>query len=674
MADQFMRIGGRGEDGTAKPLQTDNDGNIITKGIQKGEEILKIFSENTTSEELFTDGFSSMLITISTPDSVTKKRVRFRGQPRDGVSGYANIPLRVFDIQTGAIYEELNESSSHGVGRTFRIDTHGLRSVRILLSNYEGTGSVTFRILPINDNIDVSPRFIRNDKSDVFHALAMEDSPTLGKPINIYGFNTAILYVGVGSDGFFKVQPKTRVRQTLAGNAGWIAPKVFDENGRVLDSITRKGIYYVDVKNITELFAELVEVEGNVNAYVTFTNVPLPAEYDVSHRNRLESNTKKTKRPKNTLKLQEIAITGLRSVDHDGYLYFINSGVIKRTNDSGVTEEVGFDFNDPESGGEEGIRVRNFQKTHHGYIAICDKEGETENAGSIWFSESFDSGFTKRVLWQDNGEDQYHTPNSFGSIAFHLFNPHAFNDICMVGEYTQGLTGKDHYTYLSKDGGQSWEQAHIQSPNDPTRQLHCHAVTYNPYTGHCFISYGDGDNAELYWSSDLGQNWHKAIPDNNTYNYVRGVNSTLLISRPNKVILGNDGGRPGGLHSLVFRNLDINKTNTDVMEQITADIIEEYTFNARMTSSGFHFPIHSVVNHENDIYVTFNSSNLGLMDLLASGDGGESWHSVFSYRTTGEGSVTTRVIGYDANDYLYLSIRKADGSSAWHKAKKLEWE
>ena len=58
--------------------------------------------------------------------------------------------------------------------------------------------------------------------------------------------------------------------------------------------------------------------------------------------------------------------------------------------------------------------------------------------------------------------------------------------------------------------------------------------------------------------------------------------------------------------------------------------------------------------------------------VVATGDGGASWHTVLA--ATGINSFSNGIIGPDKNNYLYAYIIDGDGNPKVIKANRIQWQ
>jgi hypothetical protein len=134
--------------------------------------------------------------------------------------------------------------------------------------------------------------------------------------------------------------------------------------------------------------------------------------------------------------------------------------------------------------------------------------------------------------------------------------------------------------------------------------------------GRIWISEGDGALGRGVWySDDMGQNWNRI--ESNLYQ------PTLITSFPNRVIFGRDGGKPGIYEWKRSKKLEDYGPITELDDALTfrPDLVGQNTF-----------PYSPYYNDGMEAYIMFTPtlSPATMYYMFATGDGGESWHCVFS--------------------------------------------
>ena len=379
-----------------------------------------------------------------------------------------------------------------------------------------------------------------------------------------------------------------------------------------------------------------------------------------------------TARPKGLLKPELVRgynneMTVPMGLGCDGFIYG-GSGAGRRQlvkSDNGF-EAISPGANMADETGDSAFVVQSVNRTKAGYVVVGRREIDGVRRGSVWFSESFDGGFTEVLL----------ADKTFAVHSISYYNQGSeLEDIVILGEYTiVSFTGEQpspHKLYLSKDGGQNFEVVKETKVIDPRQDVnsHWHHSIYDPYTGRIFASNGDGENRDMYVSDDLGKTWKEMRTPENEYGLTSLQQPTLLIPTSKKILLGPDLNTPGALLSLV---------RDEEYTQVHWQGSENWKLNWEITVDETHaqvfFPQQPYGISGDEIYVLFPSS-AGNTDkrfyVVASGDGGNTWHKVYGLRLP-NGSMNEGIVGPDNNGYLCAYVNTGTTTRIW-RAKELEW-
>lgn len=337
----------------------------------------------------------------------------------------------------------------------------------------------------------------------------------------------------------------------------------------------------------------------------------------------------------------------------DGYVYCTTGyATIARTNDGFVTMEKGYDFSKEVDVPTAPVYVT---KTSEGYVVVTSSVSNGKAA--IWFSEEFDTGFTK-VADLDNG-----FVVDFNVSCHH---PSYRPSVLLVGEYGPTKTPKD--LYLSIDGGQSWKVV-LTSKIDGDFNTHIHCSAYDTYRDRIWASVGDTENAALFYSDDLGESFTE-IKMNELQNPTgQLLQPTTLVPLPDKILFGADASPFAGmLMSIPIDTKQIYNNNE------TFTLKHEHTFTKG--DSGLHYPDSFVINGT-EIYMKANSNDGSRKTYyFASGDGGESWYNVLVTNVSQlEPNATfTGVVGPDPNNDNCMYGKFTNGTTnRIIKFNKINW-
>lgn len=329
------------------------------------------------------------------------------------------------------------------------------------------------------------------------------------------------------------------------------------------------------------------------------------------------------------------------SLGKDDYFYGIKpyrGGNVVRSNDAFATHETGPDFEE---------RIYNVTKTSAGFVVV------TKHA--IHFSTTFGSGYTT-VLALDSLTDP-----GFDEICIEYHQSGVGRDVFLVGEYSQEKDNV-HKLYLSQDGGQTWTKIKDGQIVDNTVNAHWHHATFDPYTGNIFASLGDGVNRALYLSRDMGQNWIE-LSDQNYYQ------PTLLIPFIDRIYNGPDSNVNMGVYSITKKQSRLIGDDDFLNEEFF--VIDE------TITAGLGFPTQPYARKGNETYIVYPSK----LDqpgapvyIVATADGGETWHIVYGTKLTSPGSdwMHQGIVGVNP-DGLMMSYLRYNGEHYLLKFNKLEW-
>ncbi len=346
--------------------------------------------------------------------------------------------------------------------------------------------------------------------------------------------------------------------------------------------------------------------------------------------------------PKTPLKIKKIVQNSNlyipSSLGIDGYVYGVvrDSNTIWRSNDGMATvENFEHDFH------SNGFWYPYWAtKTHSGFVVITgNRYGDgNPNTGAVFFAQDFNGQYELKNVFTEN-----HTPSEFG-ITYHHGIAKS-EQIILIAErgfpVNSEERGKIRATF---DGGQTWniicEYGEIINPSANT---HFHTAVYDPYRGRLWVSKGDGDNAKTLISDNLGQSWRKVdfISDHTPCNQ-----PTMLLPLANNIIYGSDGGRSKvGIWKILVDKYFGTESERFYLEKGAFCWDEQSTIK--------NYPISSYAVDGNIAYISLPSGKYdnGRSFVIATGDGGNTWHTVAGYHYS---KVLDRgIIGPDKNGNLY---------------------
>ncbi|ACB86210.1 hypothetical protein [Natranaerobius thermophilus] len=278
-------------------------------------------------------------------------------------------------------------------------------------------------------------------------------------------------------------------------------------------------------------------------------------------------------------------------------------------------------------------------RTASGYIVVTDGESE-ENRGAIFFSENFTQGYELKEEFTYD-----HHPIMFGNTWYHgEYEP---EQIVLLAERGDGK-GKLWATF---DGGKSWENIRTAERFDEDQQLHHHTAVYDPYQGRIWNSQGDGANAALYISDDLGKSWRNISGEIETDLPHNQFQPTLLAPTMHTIIFGGDsGGTHAGLLEIPRdHDFEGNQENF-VLERAIGVWDQQPTYKQYGTAP--------YAQEDSEIYIVLPSAydDEKRAFVVGSGDHGRSFHLLGTYPNHhleyGE-QLTLGIVGPCRDGYLY---------------------
>jgi|GEM_PF-3163051 len=410
----------------------------------------------------------------------------------------------------------------------------------------------------------------------------------------------------------------------------------FTDSGKatIVDEIQSIGTYVYSSNISTTLLVLIVEKDkyatiDEVRAALAGTKIiyqlesPITTEItDLSYNTRwlidldqkiktLESSllSKDVKVPKAPLKLNLVGETdpektGIRYLTtgwHDKALYGVARMKIFRAAqvDDPDTWEMGVNL--PTTIYE---RILHLHVSNKGIVLITKKSGENPK---VWFMQDINSEPELR-------HEFIFTPSTDTLNDFNITgHSDGVNDYIIACQYGMGT---DHVRnmYLSTDMGLTWEvinQSQITTPGD--LNSHWHTAKYDPYMGRIWAVEGDSSNKAISYSDDLGKTWVRLSG---------GIyQPTLIYPFPKRVVFGRDRGiSPPGIDQWIRSDVPFEQKY----------ITESLSFREDKFAYQ-NYPSQQISGYGEEIYINFTKrSDIDEQYIYATGDGGESWHCVYS--------------------------------------------
>ena len=318
----------------------------------------------------------------------------------------------------------------------------------------------------------------------------------------------------------------------------------------------------------------------------------------------------------------------ITSIGIDGVPYGWTTSRIFRTYDGYLTPEHGETISNLGSG-----VIVMVTKTKYGYLVVREK--------SVWFSSSFESGYTKTLETDERGN--FIQMNSF---------IHNTEEECVIllGEYAHGsfVPGKSRRVFLSMDGGQTFNIIdELPTPIDVNQNHHYHTAIFDPYDRRIWVSIGDGLNDVLKYSDDLGENWHivEATFENSHQQ------PTGIIAFPDRVALLPDRQTPPSIFSFQ-KDRYYNLPNVSNLKL-------EYTYGLlthTQSTANTTYSFRPIAQKGIEAYFTVPGDDTTAnpkypLMIVGTGDGGKTWHKLWT--KSGGRSSRTGIIGPDKHGRLY---------------------
>lgn len=301
------------------------------------------------------------------------------------------------------------------------------------------------------------------------------------------------------------------------------------------------------------------------------------------------------------------------TVGPDGLLYGIDSGALFVSTDGGVTKaQTGASSPDPGTyGGPSNLFV-----TDAGFVLTTRTVTAPDETGSVFFADSlagpWELVFTTTTVgaW-------------FDQISCSAYNGGGL-DLVLLGEYGRRAAPKT--LWLSTDGGVSYSAVleTVTLSEDANNHIHC--ARYDPHRERIWCGIGDGDNATLVWSDDLGDTWET---------HPERLQPTAILPLAGRTVFG----------------IDEQWMTTGAYEIVPGVPFTQRVFELDQNAGPYQYGIGGVAIDGGRVgYMSF-PRQLGSNPhkVMATGDGGDTWHEVYS----NQDESITYLCGPDQNGWLY---------------------
>lgn len=180
--------------------------------------------------------------------------------------------------------------------------------------------------------------------------------------------------------------------------------------------------------------------------------------------------------------------------------------------------------------------------------------------------------------------------------------------VVVASTYGRGQVARD--LIVSKDRGKTFTVVKkTQNLTSHNSNSHWHDVAIDIYRGYIWAAEGDGANASVHYSDDWGESWQK-VPGKEQ--------PTAIIPFPDKVVLGRDGKLVG---------VDVINFEDSLSLVMTAP--KDYQDFSKAQASLFY--ARKPVVDDLEAYMSFEVTPAIKQPkmVVATGDGGDTWHSVW---------------------------------------------
>ena len=328
--------------------------------------------------------------------------------------------------------------------------------------------------------------------------------------------------------------------------------------------------------------------------------------------------------------------TGIRYLTtgwHDKKLYGIARLKIFKANqvDDPATWEMGVNL--PTTIYET---ILHLHVSNKGIVLITKKNGENPK---VWYMQDI---YTEPIL-------MYEFVFTPATDTLHVFNitghSDGVNDYLIACQYGHGFHTRN--MYFSKDMGSTWTVINESIiTNDSDVNSHWHTAKFDPYMGRIWAAEGDNSNSAISYSDDFGETWTR-LPGR--------YQPTLIHPFPKRVIFGRDRGSASpGLDQWV------RSSKPFALEDLTDGL----TFR-RDKKAYVNYPSMQITGYGDEAYIRFpKHTGIDEQYIYATGDGGESWHCVYSSKqspgdyvlgnpsgVTVDGKIAFALHGYGTGDY-----------------------
>lgn len=600
MADLMMRMAGRGDDGLAKAIATEKDGSVKTRTTKRID---------LTSPRPILANSSLEFGPFNTDDKYNFATIYT----------YTVFEMRIYiayhswDVSTNAYkigeYEEIGHVTSVMEPKNkFSIPLKTAR-FSIKIENYGGyggyIGSDCYVVLSdfdtsLAESIETIYSKSTNSKRQVW----------LPRAIKAKSWSTSSLR---DSNGF------SYTTITFPNN---FPAKVSINEFRKLENGFEQAFGLRELINTTNIFDDFITLHvpltsdryqlridnlSNTPSYISGTNFEILSNDNPAPKPKYPE---RHKRPKGKLWFRQAGVSGIsvacRGLGSDKNFYVSDQdGNIKKYDDiikyNSTPIETGINFYSSIGKSKTEAPLVAIRALPNSVLYFANVGGK----GTIYQANNITT--TPTQVYQSTDANSGFNRN-FGIDAYANGSATSRTGVVVASTYGRGQVARD--LIVSKDSGKTFSVVKkTQNLTSHNSNSHWHDVAIDIYRGFIWASEGDGKNASIHYSDDWGESWQK-VPGNEQ--------PTAIIPFPDKVVLGRDGKLVG---------VDVINFEDSLSLAMTAP--KDYQDFSKAQASLFY--ARKPVVDDLEAYISFEvtSSIKQPKMVVATGDGGDTWHSVW---------------------------------------------
>lgn len=621
MADKMMRIAGRGTDGLAKAISTDKSGRLDVR-VNKKIQLTAPRAINAGAELIFGPYNTDEKYSYATFNFDTRFEMKVYIAYH-----YWNPPTNAY---VAGDYEEVLSSTS--VSDRYSKAEVKLKTSRfsVKVHNYGGFGGF------LGENSFIILSDFEMSLGDTFRDIYSNSSNLKrqiveGGTVAVGGFKRSLVKSNRGYNHATLKIPKefpmkVSIRYFYTRSNGVNSATSYRE---IAESTQVKGEFLsLEVPLETDQYQILIDNIGTTVAHLSDDNFEILSNVHELERVQTQSLLHgPISRPKSRLYFRQTAPSiAVMTRAEDGVFYVADQdGLLKKyTNIVKQGEsptETGLNFytaigKTKETANLVAIRVLG---NDINYFANVD------NKATIYHTKSINTAPTR--VYQSADEGALFS-KSFGIDAYLNGIATTRSGIVLASAYGTGQIARD--LVVSTDRGVTFKVVKkTQNLTSVNGNSHWHDVAYDAYRGWIWASEGDGANSAVWYSEDLGASWKK-LPDKEQ--------PTAIVPFSDRIVFGRDGWHAG----------------VDVLEIPDS---QSYAFGSikplkdANRAMGANYFARKPVTYSDESYMSFEvyESVSHPSIVIATGDGGRSWHGVWS----GVTNIGNFIAMDDENVYAY---------------------